>query len=89
MLKLKLPDILLRPLTAFQVFSHSATLRHYLLTGLLYYPGETISRFCVQPTYGAQEYQICTDTAISGYQFTPWLSDASRGFISCAKRSPI
>ena len=28
------------------------------------------SRFCVQPTYGAQEYQTCTYTALSGYQFT-------------------
>ena len=28
------------------------------------------SRFCVQPTYGIQEYQTSIDTA----QFTPWLS---------------
>ena len=31
---------------------------------------------CVQPTYSAQEYQTFTDTALSEYQFTPWLSRA-------------
>ena len=36
------------------------------LWGQLYY-----SRFCVQTTYGAHEFQTCTDTALSGYQFTP------------------
>ena len=35
------------------------------------------SRFCVLPTYGAQVYQTCTDTALSGYQFTSWLNEAS------------
>ena len=32
-------------------------------------PGETISLpVSVQASYGAQEYQTCTDTALSGYQ---------------------
>ena len=35
------------------------------------------SRLCVQPTYDALLYQTCTDTALSGYQFTPWSSGAS------------
>ena len=35
------------------------------------------SWFCVQPTYGAQTYQTCIDTALPGYQFTPWSSGAS------------
>ena len=29
------------------------------------------------PKYGAQEYQACTDTTLSGYQFTLWSSGAS------------
>ena len=35
------------------------------------------SQFCVPPTYEAQEYQTCTDTALSGYQIKPW----SRGVL--------
>ena len=41
----------------------------WLRSGL---PEETIyfaPVFYVQATYGAKEYQTCTDTALSGYQF--------------------
>ena len=31
---------------------------------------------CVKPKYGAKEYQICTDTVLSGYQFRPRSSGA-------------
>ena len=34
----------------------------------------------------AQKYQTCTDTARSGYQFTPWSMEPRR-FISCAQRN--
>ena len=47
--------------------------------GLLYH-----SRFGVQPTYGAREYQSFTETALSGYHLggmEPWR------FISCALRN--
>ena len=42
-------------------------------------PGETISFLvCVQPTYGTQEYQTCTQSVLSGNQFphgSSWASD--------------
>ena len=50
-------------------------------------PGETISLpECVQPTYGAQEYQNDTDTALSGYQSTPWSSGALEIHFLCPER---
>ena len=44
------------------------------------------SRFCVQPTYGAQEYLTWTDTALSGYQITPWSSGASEIHSLCPEK---
>ena len=40
----------------------------------------------MQPTYGAQEYQTCTDTARSGYQFTTWSSGASKINFLCPEK---
>ena len=53
------------------------------------HPWEIISLFlcfCVQPTCGAQEYQTCTDTTLSGYHFTPWLSGASEIHFLCQEK---
>ena len=50
-------------------------------------PGETISlKFCVQPTYGTQEYLTSTDTALSGYQITHWLSGALEIHFLCPEK---
>ena len=45
-----------------------------------------LSRFCVKPTYGTQEYKTCTDTALSRYQFTPWSSGASEIHFLCQEK---
>ena len=61
---------------------HWAILRNQCL-GL---PEETFTLpFCVQPTYDAQEYQTCTGTALSGYQFTHWSNGASGIRCLCPK----
>ena len=50
--------------------------------------GETMSLpLCVQPTYGAYEYQTCTDHALSVYQFTTWSSGATQiHFLCCQEK---
>ena len=65
--------ILMGPLLAIQPFSHTLT-SDYIWKLAFGYPWDKCSLpFCVQPICGAKEYQTCTDTALSGYQFTPWL----------------
>ena len=50
-------------------------------------PGETISLLVfVQPIHSVPEYQTCTDTAFSGYKFTPWSSGASEIHFLCPKK---
>ena len=78
----------LNDFSAIQQFSQSLTFNFPLVIGLysktsvrasmgkLFY-----SRSCVQPTYDAQEYQTCADTAFPGYQLTPQI------YISCALRN--
>ena len=78
-------------------FSYSATLWHLTCHGLgirrettpFESPWENFSfMVCVQPTYdsyGAQEYQTCTDTAFSWYQFTRWSSGASEIHFLCSE----
>ena len=51
------------------------------------------SRFCVQLTHDDQEYRTCTDTALSGYQLTPWAQRnsclARAGFKPQTSRSEV
>ena len=50
-------------------------------------PGKLFhSWFCVQPTYSAPEYLTCTDTTLSGYQITPWQSEASEIHFLCPEK---
>ena len=41
---------------------------------------------CLQSTYGSEVYQTCTDTVLSGYQFTPWSSGTSEIHILCPEK---
>ena len=44
------------------------------------------SQFCMQPTYGAQKYQTCTDIDLSGFQIIPWSSRASNIHFFCPEK---
>ena len=90
--KSQLPILIGPLLSAIQPFSHHLTLIP-LVIGLYWETSVRVSlgklfhyRFCVQPTYGAQECQTCTDTALSGYQFTPWSSGASEIHFLCPEK---
>ena len=78
--KLTLP-VLVGPLSAIQPHfdtNLSWSLGYIRKLKFKYHWGKLFhSRYCVQPTHGAQEYHSCKYTAHSGYQFTPWLSGAS------------
>ena len=69
-------------LSAFLWFSHPLTLTSPGYWDTLgnkrsVLPGETISLLVwVRPKYSVQVYKTCTDTALSGYQFTLWSSGA-------------
>ena len=89
--KLKLPVLLGLPSTI-QSFSHPLTFN--FLWSLGYFrklafgsPWGNISLpVCVQQIYGAQEYQTCTETALSGYQFTTWSSGTSEIYVLCSQK---
>ena len=58
----------------------------YIKKVVFRFPGETISLpVCVKPAYGTHEYQTLTDTALSWYLFTPWLSVASEIHFLCSE----
>ena len=57
---------------AVQPFNHPLTLTSLVIglhkkTSVRVYLGKFHLRFYVHPTYGAQEYQTCADSALSGY----------------------
>ena len=72
-------SVLIGSLSAIQPFCHPLTFNFPWSLGYVRVSMGKLfhSQFCVQPTYGAQEYQTDKDTALSGYQFTPWSSGAS------------
>ena len=77
-LKSELP-VLVGPLSTIQPFNHPLTSNFSWSSGLyqeysvrVFLEKPFHSRFCAQPTYGAQEYQTYTDTALSRYHFKTW-----------------
>ena len=97
--KLKMLPVLAGPLSAIQPFSLSFPPFGHPQT--FYFPWplsfirkqafmshwETISlSVCLQPAYGAEEYQTCIDTALLRYQFTPWSSGASEIHFLCPEK---
>ena len=76
-----------------QLFSRSTTLWHLTTPGhwatlenlCSSLPGETFSGFvCSQ--HKAPRKKFCTDTALSGYHFTPWSSWASEIHFLCPEK---
>ena len=90
LMKLKILPFSVGPLSAIKPFSRPLAINFPWSLGktsVRVSPGKLFySRICVQQPDWAQEYQTCTDTAISGYQFTPCLSEASEiNFLSPEK----
>ena len=55
---------------------------------LLGFPEETISLTVLCAANISSEYQTCTDTTLSGCQFTPWSSGASQIQFCAQRNSP-
>ena len=92
-LKERLP-VLVRPLSAIQPFSYPLALHvsppgHWATLGTIdrVSLGRLLhSWFCKQLTHGAQEGHTCTDTTLSGNQFTPWSSGVSEIHFLCPEQ---
>ena len=65
--------VLVGPLSAIQPFIDPLTFNWATIGNWRSgFPGETISLpVCLQPTYGTQEYQTCTETIFSGWVESP------------------